>query len=102
MLYDNEGSGLPSAAEMAVCLRDPSRKSDLRQRIEDHYLNLRQEVARPQKDEPLLIKKYSQIMSRLRIEEEILLNMLESFSRGDADSIRKASAKLAREGLKKS
>ncbi len=90
----NKGFSLPGAAEMAACFRDPYRKKELKKRIEDHYSGLRRDVPRPQKKDTLLIRKYSRVMARLRMEEETLLEMLESFARGDAESVREASARL--------
>lgn len=94
MTAQNSVPSLPSAAEMAGCFRDPGRKGELQSRIEAHYFHLRSQVCRPGKKDSLLIKKYSQIMAELRLEEETLMEMLDSFARGDAESVREVSAKL--------
>lgn len=94
MKADTKVPSIPSAAEMAACFRDPGRKGELRKRIEAHYLHLRSRVSRPGKKDPLLIKKYSQIMAKLRMEEETLMEMLDSFAKGDAESVREASSRL--------
>ncbi len=99
MMTAKKGSSLPGAAEMAACFRDPHRKKELEKRIMDHYSSLRGDVPRSPKKDTLLIRKYSRVMARLRMEEETLLKMLESFARGDADSVREASSKLTN-GLK--
>lgn len=96
MINGKNRSSLPCAAEMAACFRDPCRKNGIKKRIEDHYSELRTDVPRPEKKDPFLIRKYSQIMARLRMEEEVLLEMLESFARGDANSVRETSARLTR------
>ncbi len=96
MSFMRQEASLPSAAEMAACLRDPSRKAKLRERIETYFHRLRSEVPRPHKDDPALVKKYGEFMGRLRVEEETILEMLEAFSRGDASSVRSASLRLVR------
>jgi hypothetical protein len=96
MSFTRQETSLPSAAEMAACLRDPSRKAKLRERIETCFYRLRSEVPRPHKDDPALVKKYGEFMARLRVEEETILEMLEAFSKGDASSVRAASSRLVR------
>jgi hypothetical protein len=95
-MKEKNRKALPSAAEMAACLRDPSKKVELKKRIDDHYLALRRSVPRPQRNDPNLIKNYSQLMSRLRQEQEDVLEMLDAFSKGDAGNVRKLSSKLTK------
>lgn len=96
MAFGTNSTSLPSAAEMAACLRDPSRKAGLRERIEAYFCRQRQDLPRPRKDDPVLVRKYGEIMGRLRMEEETLLEMLDAFARGDAPRIREASVRIAR------
>gem|GEM_PF-728452 len=90
----HNGPSLPSAAEMVACFRDPHKKEELEKRIRNHYVHLRSDVPRPLKMDRLLIEKFSQLMARLRTEEESLVDMLGSFAKGDADAVRSTSAKL--------
>lgn len=96
MPLGNPHNSLPGAAEMAACFRDPSRKTGLKKRIEGYFSTLRNEVPKPNREDPELVRKYGEYMGRLRTEEEIILEMLEAFSRGDASSVRAASLRLAR------
>lgn len=89
-----KNSALPSAAEMAACFRDPCKKEELERRIRNHYSHLRSDVPRPLRKDRQLIEKFSQVMARLRMEEEALVEMLGSFARGDAGAVRSASARL--------
>jgi len=91
------GEKLPTAGEMAMCLRDPARKSQLEERIVKYYVTLRIKVPKPPKANVGLIKEYSRIMAKLREEEETLLEMLESFASGDAAKVRTLSERLTKE-----
>ncbi|MFA0888267.1 MAG: hypothetical protein ACC613_04105 [Synergistales bacterium] len=89
-------AALPSAAEMAVCFREPSKRGAFLERIVRHYAGLRTAVPKPaRKDEPV-IRAYSRLMSRLRTEEQSVLEILDSFARGDAASVREAASRLTR------
>jgi hypothetical protein len=87
---------LPSAAEMATCFREPSKKPVLRERIQRYYSELRMKVAKPDRKEERLLKAYGKLMSRFRAEEETVLEILDAFARGDALSVREAAARLTR------
>jgi len=89
-------TSLPSAAEMATCFREPSKKPGIRERIERYYAELRAQVARPDRNDDRLIKAYGKLMSRFRAEEEVVLEILDSFARGDAFSVREAASRLTR------
>lgn len=89
-----KNSALPSAVEMAACVRDPYKKEELEERIRDHYSHLRSDVPRPLRNDRLLIERFSQVMARLRVEEGTIIEMLGSFARGDAGAVRSTSAKL--------
>jgi hypothetical protein len=43
-----------------------------------------------------MVRKYGEVMGRLREDEEATQAMLEAFARGDAEGVRKACAILAR------
>jgi len=87
---------LPSAAEMATCFREPSKKAGMRERIGRYYAELRMEVPKPDRRDERLIKAYGKLMSRFRAEEEVVLEILDSFARGDALSVREAASRLTR------
>lgn len=90
------GESLPTAAEMATCFREPSKKPAMRERIMRYYAGLRAEVAKPDRKDDRLIKAYGKLMSRFRAEEEVILEILDSFARGDALSVREAASRLTR------
>lgn len=96
MNISRSGTSLPSAAEMATCFREPSKKPVLRERIRRYYSELRMEVAKPDRKEEQLLKAYGKLMSRFRAEEETVLEILDSFARGDALSVREAASRLTR------
>ncbi|GAB6281084.1 MAG: hypothetical protein STSR0007_12440 [Thermovirga sp.] len=96
MTFGRTDTFLPTAAEMAACIRDPSRKAGIEKRIEAYFTRLRYEMPRPRKDDPELVRKYGELMGRLRMEEETLIEMLEAFARGDAHLVRETSARIAR------
>jgi hypothetical protein len=87
---------LPTAAEMALCARDPARKHALRAKIDDYFTSLRKSVIQPPRGDLQLIKKYGEAMGCLRDQEEASRNMLEAFSRGDARGVREACARIVR------
>ncbi|MBO8154742.1 hypothetical protein [Thermovirga sp.] len=93
----DSGTKLPTAGEMATCLRDPARKSQLEERIIKYYISLRKKVPKPPKADAGLIKEYSRIMAKLREEEETLLEMLDAFALGDATKVRTLSERLTKE-----
>ncbi|AER65842.1 hypothetical protein Tlie_0096 [Thermovirga lienii DSM 17291] len=88
---------LPTAGEMATCLRDPSKKGVLEERISRYYKALRTSVPKPPKADARLIKEYSKIMAGLRMEEEALFRMLEAFASGDPQGVKSAAKKLTNE-----
>lgn len=96
MTMRRRNASLPSASEMAACFRDTSTKSELRDRIENCYRELRKEVPVPGKNEPVVMERYGQIMAGLRAEEEALMSMLNAFCEGNASSVRGISARIAR------
>ncbi len=96
MAYRKTGVLLPTAGEMAACTREPSRSRLLRERIEKYYSELRSGLPRPGRDEPDLIRKYGEVMGRLRMEEETVIEMLEAFVSGDAPKVRETSVRIAR------
>ena len=96
MTFRKTGSLLPTAGEMAACTREPSRSRSLKDRIEKYYAEHRSDLPRPGGDEPDLIRKYGEVMGRLRMEEETVIEMLEAFVSGDAQKVRDASIRIAR------
>jgi len=89
--------GLPTAGEMATCLRDPSKKTVLEKRISQYYKVLRASVPKPPRADVRLIKEYSRIMAGLRMEEEALFSMLEAFASGDPQGVKDTAKKLTSE-----
>lgn len=87
---------LPTAAEMALCARDPGLKRVMMDKVDDYFSNLRRSVPRPPLGDRGLIKKYSEVMGRLRDHEEASRSMLEAFARGDARGVREACDRIVR------
>lgn len=98
MIMENERSvpPIPTAVEMASCLREPGRLPLLRERIRAHFEALRRGVERPPGGDARLIRSYGDVMGRLREDEDATRMMLEAFARGDAESVRDACESLAR------
>lgn len=87
---------LPTAAEMALCARNPGLKRVLMVKVDDYFSNLRKSVPRPSMGDRGMIRKYSEVMGRLRDHEEASRYMLEAFSRGDAQGVREACERIVR------
>lgn len=87
---------MPTAAEMALCARAPDLKRVLMVKIDDYFADLRKSVVRPPRGDLKLLKKYGEVMGRLREHEEASKDMLESFSRGDAGGVREACDLIVR------
>ncbi len=96
MIEQGRIPSMPTAAEMASCACEPDGPQMLRKRIREHFAALRKSVQRPPKGDAILIRRYGEVMGRLRADEDASRQMLDAFVRGDAEGVREACGRLVR------